>query len=63
MTDYIPPHDLNAEVAVLGGCLAVGRAVRVLRSDVLRPEHFYREAHRLVFEAVRDVLARGRQGA
>ena len=49
-TGRVPPHDLDAEAAVLSAGLlsasALGRAV-----DVLTPEHFYSEAHRRVFEA------------
>jgi replicative DNA helicase len=46
----VPPHDLDAEAAVLSASLlsasALGRAL-----EVLLPEHFYSEAHRRVFEA------------
>src|SRR3984957_12266812 len=46
----VPPHDLDAEAAVLSASLlspsALGRA-----AQVLLPEHFYSEAHRRVFEA------------
>jgi len=58
MTDYIPPHDLNAEIAVLGGAMQTEQKARAA-VDALQPEAFYREAHRLVFEAVRDLLVRG----
>jgi len=59
MTDYIPPNDLNAEVAVLGGCIQSEVKARAA-ADVLHPDHFYRESHRVVFEAVRDLLAKGK---
>jgi len=49
-TGRVPPHDLDAEAAVLSASLlsatALGRAVAILT-----PEHFYSEAHRRVFEA------------
>jgi replicative DNA helicase len=57
MGDYVPPHDLNAEMAVLAGCLESEVKARSA-VDVLKAEHFYREAHRIVFEAVRDLLDR-----
>jgi replicative DNA helicase len=45
----VPPHDLDAEAAVLSASLlsssALGRAI-----EVLVPEHFYSEAHRRIFE-------------
>jgi replicative DNA helicase len=59
MTDYIPPNDLNAEVAVLAGCLQSDVKARAA-ADMLKPDHFFREAHRLVFEAVRDLLVAGK---
>lgn len=58
MTDYIPPHDLNAEVAVLGGAMQSESKARSA-VDALTPDHFYREAHRLVFETIRDLMLRG----
>ncbi|MDM7916043.1 MAG: replicative DNA helicase [Candidatus Eisenbacteria bacterium] len=54
----IPPQSLEAEQAVLGAMLlekdAVGRAV-----EIVRPECFYRENHRRVFEAVCSCYERG----
>jgi replicative DNA helicase len=58
MTDYIPPNDLNAEIAVLGGSIESESKARSA-VETLLPDHFYREAHRLVFEAIRDLLNRG----
>lgn len=47
----IPPHDLEAEQAVLGSMLldkdAVAAAV-----EVLKPEDFYREENKLIFTAI-----------
>jgi replicative DNA helicase len=49
-TGRVPPHDLDAEAAVLSASLlsasALGRAV-----EILTHEHFYSEAHRRVSEA------------
>ncbi|MFW5934065.1 MAG: DnaB-like helicase N-terminal domain-containing protein, partial [Actinomycetota bacterium] len=56
--DRVPPHSLDAEVSVLGASLLSRSAA----SDVveqLRPDDFYRNAHRVVFEAVRDLTATG----
>ena len=50
----IPPHDLDAEEAWLGAAM--------IRSEVavdLEPEDFYREAHRLIFRAVRFLRRQG----
>lgn len=46
----VPPHDPSAEASVVSAVLfdpeAIGRV-----SDFLRPEHFFTEAHRRIFEA------------
>lgn len=54
----VPPQNLDAEQAVLGAMFldkdAVGRAI-----EILAPECFYREAHRIVFEAISSLYERG----
>ena len=54
----VPPHDLDAEQAVLGAMLlsrdAIAEAV-----NMIGPEHFYRPAHAHVYEAVRSLYAKG----
>ena len=48
LPDAVPPQNLEAEEAVLGGILldpdAIGRV-----ADVLRPEAFYLSAHREIY--------------
>lgn len=47
----LPPQNLEAEMSVLGGVLLENEALnRAL--EVLRPEDFYREAHRKIFSAL-----------
>jgi replicative DNA helicase len=47
----LPPQNLEAEMSVLGGVLLENEALnRAL--EVLRPEDFYREAHRKIFTAL-----------
>ncbi len=56
--DRLPPHDLSAEVVVIGSILIGGENV----SNVyvfLKPEDFYREAHRFVYEAALALFHRG----
>ena len=55
----IPPHDQRAEEAVLSACMLDPDAP-VACSAVLRPESFYSEAHRRIFEAVVDLAAEHR---
>jgi replicative DNA helicase len=47
----VPPHNLDAEKSLLGGVLLDSQAfVEVV--EIVRPEEFYRDAHRKVFEAM-----------
>ncbi len=46
----VPPHDLDAEAAVLSAIMIDTMAMdKVL--EFLKPEHFYSEAHRRIYEA------------
>ena len=47
----IPPHDLEAEQAVLGSMLTDKDAV-IASIETLKPESFYREDNRLIYEAI-----------
>lgn len=50
----LPPQSLEAEMSVLGGILLDEQALdRVL--EILRPEDFYRESHRKIFESLIDL--------
>lgn len=49
--DGLPPHDLNAERMVLGSLIMDARRCDDLAS-VLRPEDFYVDAHRKLFQNV-----------
>ena len=49
----VPPHNLEAESAVLGAILLSERALDPVLIDVrLAPEDFYRERHRQIFRAM-----------
>jgi replicative DNA helicase len=50
----IPPHDLDAEAAVLSALLLSAEAFDQVQ-DVLQAEHFYSEANRRIFEAVSEL--------
>lgn len=56
--DRTPPHHLDAEVAVLGSAL-LSRAALAEVVEVVKPEDFYKTGHRLVFEAILELYARG----
>lgn len=51
MSDQVLPQNQDAERAVLGGCI-VDNTRLPAAAEVLRAEHFYRKAHRLVWEAL-----------
>ncbi len=53
----LPPQNLEGEMSVLGGVLLENDALnRAL--EILRPEDFYRDAHRKIFEALIDLNQR-----
>src|SRR3954469_10841655 len=48
-----PPHDLEAEMSVLGAILISDRTLYALViEEGLKPEDFYRERHKLIYEAM-----------
>ena len=55
MIERIPPQNIEAEQAVLGAMLIKKEAV-IEAMEILRPEDFYRAAHRVVFEAIMAVF-------
>jgi replicative DNA helicase len=55
----IPPSDLDAESAVLSAIMFKATALDDCET-VLRPEHFYADANRRIFEAARACAATGR---
>ena len=58
MIDRVPPQNIEAEQAVLGAMLLTKEAISSA-AEVLKADDFYREAHRIVFEAMMDLFSRG----
>ena len=50
----IPPQALDAEMAVLGSML-LDKDALTDAVEILRPEHFYKEAHQVIFSAIKDL--------
>ncbi len=57
MSDKIPPHNLEAEEAVLG-CILIDPDSLVKISDFLKPEDFYKKANSIIYEVVLDLFSR-----
>ncbi len=55
MIDRIPPQNLEAEQAVLGGMLIEREAISKV-AEFLQAQDFYREAHRLIYSAMQDLF-------
>jgi hypothetical protein len=54
----VPPHSTEAEHSVLGGLLLDSSAFSIV-SDVLAPADFYRSAHRLIYQAIEQLVNSG----
>src|ERR1035437_2466274 len=57
-TDRIPPQSLESERALLGALLLKPDAIHDV-SDLIHPDSFYAEKHRLIFGAMRELAERG----
>ena len=57
MIDRVPPQNIEAEQAVLCAMLISKEAIAE-SAQILNPQDFYREAHRIVFEAMLDLSNR-----
>ncbi|MEK7205532.1 MAG: replicative DNA helicase, partial [candidate division NC10 bacterium] len=55
--DRIPPQNLEAEISVLGAVLQDPQAL-LKATEILRPEHFYKEAHRKIFGVCEELFKR-----
>jgi replicative DNA helicase len=53
----VPPQAIDMEEAVLGAIMLEKEAVIAIL-DILKPESFYKDAHRKIFKAISDLSAR-----
>lgn len=51
----LPPQDLPLEEAILGAVILESKAIE--RVKILRPDHFYTEAHKEIFRAIIHLLS------
>ena len=54
------PHDLRAESSVLGSILLDNTLIAPI-AEILQPDHFYRGAYRLIYEAMLSLNERGHE--
>jgi replicative DNA helicase len=59
LLDRIPPHNLEAEQAVLGALLLAPDSFAAV-AEILRPEDFYGENHRQIYRVLADLAESGR---
>ena len=53
------PKNIEAEQVVLGSALLEPEGTVPLLVEKLRPEHFYRRTHRVIFRTIRELFERG----
>jgi replicative DNA helicase len=58
LSDMVPPSDMDAEAMVLAAAMLQPGALD--DADMLRPEHFYADANRRLWEAAQDLAATGK---
>lgn len=56
--ERIPPQNIDAEKSTLGSMLLEKEAI-FTATEILKPEDFYREAHRQIYQAVSALSGRG----
>lgn len=54
----VPPHNLEAEQAVIGALMLEPESGSSV-FELLQPEDFYRDNHRLIYSAIRDLFEKG----
>ena len=57
LEERIPPQAIDAEMAVLGSMLLAAEAVETA-FEILKPEHFYKDAHQKIFAAMKNLVDR-----
>ncbi|MES2778755.1 MAG: replicative DNA helicase [Bacteroidota bacterium] len=53
----VPPQAVDLEEAVLGALMLEKNAITVV-ADILKPESFYKEAHVIIFQSIKDLFSR-----
>jgi replicative DNA helicase len=56
--ERLVPQNLDAEISVLGASMLTPNVIPGV-SEIVRPHHFYRQAHQRIFEAIEELFSRG----
>jgi replicative DNA helicase len=56
-TAHVPPHSIEAEMSTLGSMMLDQHAIEKV-AEILRPDDFYREAHRILYEVILSLAER-----
>ncbi|GBC91787.1 Replicative DNA helicase [bacterium HR15] len=56
-TAHVPPHSLEAEMSTLGSMMLDQHAIEKV-AEILRPDDFYRDAHRILYEVILSLAER-----
>ena len=56
LLEKVPPHSIEAEESILGALLIDKDAI-IKVADNLTAEDFYRDGHKIIFEAMRELYA------
>ena len=57
INEKLPPQALDAEMAVLGSMMIEAEALE-RAFDILKPEHFYKNAHQKIFNAMASLISK-----
>lgn len=57
INEKLPPQALDAEMAVLGSMMIEAEALE-RAFDILKPEHFYKNAHQKIFNAMASLMSK-----
>jgi hypothetical protein len=58
--DKLPPHNLECELCLLGGCLLCNDNI-IEALHYFSPEDFYKESHQIIFQAMKDLFEHGQE--
>lgn len=56
--EQVIPQNIDAEISVLGASMLTPNVIPGV-SEIVRPNHFYRQSHQLIFEVIEDLFSRG----